>query len=152
MTIETLFWNLVSFIGGVIITLGKGYNRYFFNELDRVHTHKVGVARLVLKLCSEASTGGYTTKPRNIEGIHTLITDLESFSTQMGSTLNSLVSLWQLQCTYKPVNLQDRNFGKTIQETKDIINNRRELDRMNKILRDWACGVRAGHWIFRMFN
>jgi hypothetical protein len=124
--------------GGIVTLLWKGFLKEFFDERKRIAKHKLNVARHVLKVCNEASTGNFKRPPRDIEHIHSVLTDVEGFNSDMEKTMTSFISLWQ-----HVVHLSENRLKRAVNE-KDFTKTLRDVEKKRKILVGWANKIRAG--------
>ena len=74
--VSTLQPYVIGRIFGVIGTFATGFSKEFFEERARVAKHRREVARHVLRICNEASTGNFKQAPREIGDVHAALTDL----------------------------------------------------------------------------
>lgn len=125
----------LSFLGGIIFVFVTGFSREFFDERARRAKHKLNVARHVLKVCTEASTGNFKTPPRDIEHIHSVLNDLDGVNKELGEDLNNLVNLWG---RIVELSSDDKN-------SKFVIEMLRKVEEKRKKLVDWANRTRSGN-------
>lgn len=140
--IKSLAGQLPGFVAGVISALlvayGSGYIAEYFTERGRIAKHKRDVARLVIKICTEASTSSYCNTPRDMERVNSVLTDLEGIDKEMCLDMETLISSWGVLS-------RRRSNGKL--GTEDIVfatdlRNRAEEKRLKLIT--WATKIRLG--------
>lgn len=129
-------------MGGLFGFLGafsSGLIGEIFGERARQNRHKINVAREVHKLCIEASVSSFCDKPRDIEHVYSVLTDLDGIDEEKGEVLNKLVSLWQLIAF-----AQQRTKRVTKELRQDQDERMKEIEEKRKILVNWANKIRVG--------
>lgn len=85
-------------IGGSILTIltkfADGWIQGYFNEKERKAKHKRNVAREVHSICNEALTTRFQYKPRNMEHINHVVSDVEGVDKEMGMVINKFIVAW----------------------------------------------------------
>lgn len=140
--IKTIIGQFPGFIFGVaatlFITAGTGFIKEFFDERARKRKHELEVARHVLGICNEASTGNFREPPREMEHINSTLTDLEGINEEMSVKMTEFVSSWR---TFS----RERSNGDLSPDNVKFAKG--ELDRAEKnrkILITWANKIRVG--------
>ena len=136
--IDMLFTTLPPYIIGAAIgvlgTFVTGFAKEFFYERARRKKHKLEIARQVLKICNEASTGNYLYLPRDMEHVNSVLTDLEGINKSMSVEMEEFISSWR---SIRPVG---DVFMAAIFEQKQLD----RADEKRKILIAWANKIRTG--------
>ncbi len=99
---------------------------------------KLQVARHVLGICNEASTGNFRKASRNTEHVNSVLTNLDGVDEKMEVVMNSFVSLWGRLVEHS---------GKAEQGEpgrKHYVEMLNEVEQKRKILVAWANKIRAG--------
>jgi hypothetical protein len=140
--ITTILGQLPGFIFGVAATLlvavGTGFIKEFFDERARKKKHKLEVARHVLRICNEASTGNFRHAPREMEDINSTLTDLEGVDKEMETIMNSFVNLWGrlVEASGKA--------GQGEAGQRHFIEMSNDIEEKRKALITWANRIRVG--------
>lgn len=128
-----------TFVAGVVASFGSGFVREFFEERNRVATHKRNVARHVLKICIEASTNNFRCYPyEKIESIHSVLVDLEGINNQIEKELTQFVGLWR---TISELYLKS---WLNMEGKEHLSESLKSIERKRKILILWANSLRVG--------
>ena len=136
---EALLPYIVGAILGIITLVASGFLKEFFDERSRIATHKREVARHVLKICIEASTGNYQQEPSDMKSIYSTLTDLEGIDKDMEKNLNNFVNLWNIIRNIK------NNKPPTHDQEKYYFETNKEIEDKREILVAWANGIRTGN-------
>lgn len=128
-------------IGGITFACGlyfRGFTKEWFDNRARVAKHKLNVARHVLEICTEASTNHFSKAPRDMEHVHSVLTNVEGLDKEIEAVMNSFVSKWQMLVTMKNTNdLSNDGVKYTAELMADVEENR-------KILVEWSNKIRVG--------
>lgn len=136
--LTTLLPYIIGAFFGVVGSFITGFSKEFFDERLRKAKHKRDVARQVLKICNEASTGNFRSAPRDVEYVNSVLTDLEGVDKNKSVEMEEFISSWQIFARERlrtPLNSGDVKFAKE------------ELGRADgkrKILVVWANKIRTG--------
>lgn len=128
-------------IGGAIgfyFDFARGYSKRYFDEKDRVKRHQLEVARHVLRICNEASTGSFRVAPQDIEDVNSTMTDLDGIDEKLGAKMTEMIASWG---TFARERGNGGNTGDDAKFLKEQFD-RAETNRV--ILIDWANKVRNG--------
>lgn len=140
--INTIIGQLPGFIFGVAATLlvavGTGFIKEYFDERARKKKHKLEVARHVLRICNEASTNNFRKAPREMEDVNSTLTDLEGIDEEMSTKMAEMVSSWS---TFSRERSKGDLSPDDVKFAKDQLD-RAENNRM--ILIAWANKIRNG--------
>lgn len=129
---------IIGAIGGIISLFASGFLKEFFDERKRKAKHKRDVARQVLKICNEASTGNFKCAPRDIEHINSVLTDVEGVDKKMVLTMTSLISLWGRIIEHsEKSNQSNASEGHYVEMLRDV-------EEKRKVIITWANKIRAG--------
>jgi hypothetical protein len=128
-------------IGGITFACGlyfRGFTKERFDNRARVVKHKLNVARHVLEICGEASTNHFATAPRDMEHIHSVLTNVEGFDKKVEVVMNSFISKWQMLVTMKNTKGLNNDGAKYTAELMI------EIEKDRKTLIEWANKIRVG--------
>lgn len=129
--INDAFPYIAGAIIGVVGSFGSGFVREFFDERARKLKHRRNVARQVLKICNEASTGNFLARPRDQEHIESVLTDVGGIDRNITITMNSFIKLWER------TSLEAQNTTQYAETLRDIKEKRQQLIH-------WANKIRVG--------
>lgn len=137
--IDKLTPYIIGAILGIVGTFVTGFAKEFFDERARRFKHKLNVARHVLEICNEASTGNFRKTSRNTEHVNSVLTNLDGVDEKMGVVMNSFVSLWGRLVDYS----EDTRQGESgIRHYAEMLN---DVEQKRKTLVTWANKIRAGN-------
>lgn len=140
--LNDFFSKLTPYIIGAILgiagTFVTGFAKEFFDERARRFKHKLEVARHVLRVCNEASTGNFRKTPRDMEHVNSVLTNLDGIDAEMGVVMNSFVSLWGRLVEQSGMAEQDE-VGR-----RHYVEMLSEVEQKRKILVAWANRIRVG--------
>jgi len=91
---NTLQPYLIGFIVGIATMFASGYTKEYFEERASKAKHKRDVARQVLIICNEASSGSFRKAAREMEHVNSVMTDLEGIDKEMEEAMVKMVSSW----------------------------------------------------------
>ncbi len=137
--IDILLPYLIGAVLGVVGAFGTGYVKEFFDERARIAKHKRDVARLVLKICNEASTGNFKRPPRDIESINSVLTDVEGVDKEIELIMNNFVNLWGRIVEQSQKSNMDKD------ETRHLVKMLNDVEKDRKKLTSWSNQLRAGN-------
>lgn len=87
-----------SAVGGIILTIltkfADGWIQEIYKERERKAKHKINIAREVHAVCNEALTYRYQHRPRDMEHINHVISDVEGVDKEMGKLFEKFISDW----------------------------------------------------------
>lgn len=133
---------VIGAIGGILTLFASGFFKSFFDESARQATHKREVARHILKICIEASTNSFISKPRDMEDIYSALTDLEGLDKQIMKHMENFVTSWQF------ISVKNNNTRlKNADDKKFFQEHYSGIEKERKILVKWANEIRVGHTI-----
>jgi hypothetical protein len=107
-----LQWFLASALGAFLIkVLDVIWQNWIVEKFDRrkqLYTDKRLLADEVIKICTEASVGGFTIKPRSVERIYYIMTQVAILDPELAEAMEVMLSRWLIgQATME---LQMENF------------------------------------------
>src|SRR3989338_8350453 len=89
---------------GLVNLLLKILEKYFDKFIDdqkRRSSNKNNLGTELLKICNEASSKGYSVRPRDIEHIFFVSSRIESLDAELHKSFNDFLSSWQLIASEK---------------------------------------------------
>lgn len=126
---------IVGVIVGVAGTLASGYAKEYFDERARQRKHKIHVANEVHKVVNEALAGKYTVRPRDLEHVQIVQTDVSGVDAEIGKVFADFVELWKnMSMPHLPRSVM---FHKMTEWNKEIHEKR-------LILNNWTNKIRTG--------
>lgn len=132
---STLILSGATFICGLLF---RGLTKEFFDERARIAKHRRDVARLVLKICIEASTNHFRKLPRDMEHIHSVLTDLKGVDRSKSKFMEELITSW---CFFAQERTKE---GLNGDEVRFASEQRNRAEEKREILERWANRIRAG--------
>lgn len=115
----TLVISGITFVCGLLF---RGFAKELFDERARKRKHKQNVVREVHILINEASTNRYSERPRSVEHVNSVLSDVDGIDKEIGVVMRKFVELWR----------------KPKIEVDDIVTVSDEIEKNEKILTAWV--------------